>query len=72
MELPCGKLSQQQLEGIQITIHKAPKMGQPEDCAWQYRVHASRVEDWSGSAPTEDDAWSAAKARRDEIVLRCK
>lgn len=58
------------LEHTEITIKRAPNMGQPPDGAWQYRVHASKEEDWSGSAPTEEEAWLRATMLRDEIHRR--
>lgn len=51
-----------------ITALKAPDMGQPPPCAWHYRVHLSKKDDWSGSAATEDEAWTKAKALRDRMV----
>lgn len=48
-----------------ITIAKRPNMGQPHEDEWGYRVHLSAEKDWSGSAPTEEEAWERAKALRD-------
>lgn len=52
-----------------ITVQPAPDMGQGREHAWQYRVHLSKEEDWSGSAPTEVEAVARAVVLRDSRLM---
>lgn len=67
MKRNLNKLTQAERDAAQITILKAPNMGQPEENAWQYRVIVSRFHNWSGSAPTRDEAWRRAKELLDGL-----
>lgn len=53
-----------------ITVQPAPDMGQGEEHAWQYRVLLSIEEDWSGSAPTEAEAFTRAVVLRDSRLMK--